>query len=147
MEKSDYCIVDKNEMETFSENCKLAVKCKPSHAKLLANCLIAADYRGHFSHGLNRVDKYVRDIKIGNTNSNAEPMIVKESPATAYVDGNNLLGPVVGTFCMKLAIKKAKEVGIGMVVANRSNHYGIAGYYSLQALEEKLIVIKKKFES
>lgn len=79
---------------------------------------------------------------MGNTNSNLEPLVVKESPATAYVDGNNLLGPVVGTFCMQLAIKKAKEVGIGMVVANRSNHYGIAGYYSLQALDEKLIVIK-----
>ena len=83
---------------------------------------------------------YVRNVKSGTTNSSMEPEIVKESPATALVDGNNLLGPVVGNFCMKLAIKKAKEVGIGMVVANRSNHYGIAGYYSMQALEEKLIV-------
>ncbi len=55
MEKDDYCIVDKNEMEQFIERCMLAVKCKPSHAKLLAKCLIAADYRGHFSHGLNRL--------------------------------------------------------------------------------------------
>ncbi len=29
---------------------------------------------------------------------------------------------------------------IGMVVANRSNHYGIAGYYSMQALKDHLIV-------
>jgi L-2-hydroxycarboxylate dehydrogenase (NAD+) len=48
---------------------------------------------------------------------------------------------------MKIAIKKAKEVGIGMVVANRSNHYGIAGYYSLQALDEKLIVIHNLFKT
>jgi LDH2 family malate/lactate/ureidoglycolate dehydrogenase len=93
---------------------------------------------------------YVRDIKAGTTNSTDEPLIVKESVATALVDGNNLLGPVVGNFCMSLAIKKgfisfhfklkqaknsvncilyiiktAKEVGIGMVVANRSNHYGM----------------------
>ena len=47
--------------------------------------------------------------------------------ATALVDGKNLLGPVVGNFCMDIAIKKAKEFGIGMVVARRSNHYGIAG--------------------
>ena len=85
---------------------------------------------------------YVRDIKTGTTNSNEEPTILKESPATALVSGNNLLGPVVGNFCMKLAIKKAKEIGIGMVVANRSNHYGIAGYYSMQAMKENLIVIK-----
>ena len=83
---------------------------------------------------------YVRDVKAGTTNSKEEPMIIKESPATALVNGNNLLGPVVGNFCMDLAIQKAKEIGIGMVVANRSNHYGIAGYYSMQALKEHLIV-------
>ena len=41
---------------------------------------------------------------------------------------------------MNLAIQKAKEAGIGMVVAKRSNHYGIAGYYSMQALKENMIV-------
>jgi hypothetical protein len=30
---------------------------------------------------------------------------------------------------MDIAIKKAKEFGIGMVVARRSNHYGIAGIH------------------
>jgi LDH2 family malate/lactate/ureidoglycolate dehydrogenase len=85
-------------------------------------------------------DFYVRDIKLGNLGSSLEPVVVQDSPATALVDGNNLLGPVVGNFCMQLAIKKAKEVGIGMVVANRSNHYGIAGHYSMQALKENLIV-------
>lgn len=35
---------------------------------------------------------YVRDIKAGTTNSTEEPLIVKESAATALVDGNNLLG-------------------------------------------------------
>ncbi len=34
---------------------------------------------------------YVRDIKAGTTNSVEEPKVVKESPATALVDGNNLL--------------------------------------------------------
>lgn len=46
-----------------------------------------------------------------------EPVLEKETAATALVDGKNLLGPVVGNFCMNLAIKKAKEVGIGWVVA------------------------------
>lgn len=83
---------------------------------------------------------YVRDIKAGTTFSDKEPKIVKESGATALVDGNNLLGPVVGNFCMQLAIKKAKNIGFGIVVANRSNHYGIAAHYSIQAVKEKLIV-------
>ena len=64
---------------------------------------------------------YVRDVKASTTNSTLEPKIIKDSEATALVDGNNLLGPVVGNYCMKLAIEKAKNVGIGMVVANRSS--------------------------
>ena len=107
---------------------------------------------------------YVRDVKAGVCNTEGEPSIIKDSIATAYVDGNNLLGfkttrllrkkiclililikcllgPAVGNFCMNLAIQKAKQAGIGMVVAKRSNHYGIAGYYSMQALKENMIVI------
>lgn len=119
--------------------CMITAGAKPDHAQSLAAALILADYRGHFSHGLNRLDMYVRDVQAGTVGSLDEPSILKESGATAYVDGNNLLGPVVGNFCMKLAMDKAESIGIGMVVAKRSNHYGIAGYYSMQATEKNLI--------
>lgn len=60
---------------------------------------------------------YVRDVEGGLCNCKATPCVIKETPATAWVNGNNGLGAVVGKFCMDLAIKKAKNVGIGMVVA------------------------------
>lgn len=62
-------------------------------------------------------DMYVKDIKTGICAKDGEPVVEKETAATALVDGRNLLGPVVGNFCMKLAIQKAKEAGIGWVVA------------------------------
>lgn len=61
---------------------------------------------------------YVKDIQSGICAKDGEPVVEKESAATALVDGKNLLGPVVGNFCMNLAIKKAKEVGVGWVVAH-----------------------------
>lgn len=67
-------------------------------------------------------DMYVKDIQTGICAKDGEPVVEKESAATALVDGRNLLGPVVGNFCMKLAIKKAKEVGIGWVVAHGESH-------------------------
>lgn len=134
-------LVTKSEMEEFMFNCMVKSGAKIEHARSLSSCLILADYRGHFSHGLNRLDMYVRDVQAGSINSKEEPVIIKDTVAVAYVDGNNLLGPVVGNFSMNLAINKAKEVGIGMVVAKRSNHYGIAGYYSMQAQQQNLIGI------
>lgn len=53
----DYSLIEKNEMENFMERCMLAAGCREAHAKSLAACLIAGDYRGHFSHGLNRLGK------------------------------------------------------------------------------------------
>ncbi|CAI5441792.1 unnamed protein product [Caenorhabditis angaria] len=82
---------------------------------------------------------YVRDVQKNVCKSDGTPIILSERAATAWVDGNNLLGPVVGNFCMDLAIKKAKEAGIGWVVAKGSNHYGIAGWYSLRALKQGLL--------
>ena len=54
-EKAEYYLIEKDEMENFMERCMLTVGTKKDHAKSMASCLIAADYRGHFSHGLNRL--------------------------------------------------------------------------------------------
>ncbi|XP_041365965.1 uncharacterized oxidoreductase YjmC-like [Gigantopelta aegis] len=129
-------VVPLKKLFDFVVRCMTAVGTKPSHAEPLANVLVAADNRGHYSHGLNRLDMYVKDIKTGMTVSDQEPEILKETAATAFVDGKNVLGPVVGKFCMEIAIRKAKESGIGWVVACGSNHFGIAGWYSMMALEE-----------
>lgn len=59
----------------------------------------------------------MKDIESGITVSNVEPAILKETAATAHVDGKNVLGPVVGNFSMAIALKKSKDVGIGFVVA------------------------------
>ena len=57
----------------------------------------------------------MNDVKQSICDGSAVPSITKESVSTALVTGNNGLGPVVGNFCMDLAIKKAKETGIGWV--------------------------------
>lgn len=89
-----------------------------------------------------RTEMYVNEVQNKTCDGNAEPVVLKESSATAWVDGNNGLGPVVGNFCMALAMQKAKESGVGWVVAKGSNHYGIASWYSTQALQQGLLVRK-----
>ncbi|XP_021697897.1 uncharacterized protein LOC5575133 [Aedes aegypti] len=128
-------LVALEESRRFMVECFLKSKTPESHAKQMADLLVEADYRGHFSHGMNRLEMYINDLHKNACSGAAEPTILKETPATAWVDGNNGLGAVVGNFCMDLAIKKAKEVGVGWVCAKRSNHYGIAGWYTLRAMK------------
>jgi LDH2 family malate/lactate/ureidoglycolate dehydrogenase len=65
--------------------------------------------------------------------------IVKETQATALIDAGGGLGQPVSHKAMQTAIKKAKRVGAGFVTVRNSNHYGIAGYYAMMALENECI--------
>ncbi|CAB3403940.1 unnamed protein product [Caenorhabditis bovis] len=132
-------VVHKDEMRQFMVNCMTKVGTSEAHAVQLADVLLEGDIRGHYSHGLNRLGMYVQDVKLNICKGDGEPKILKERAGTAWVDGNNVLGPVVGNFCMDLAIKKAKEAGIGWVVAKGSNHYGIAGWYTLRAMKQGML--------
>ncbi len=120
-------------------DCFTALKIPKSHAKQMADLLVEADYRGHFSHGMNRLEMYINELDDETANGSATPTILKDALATAWVDGNNGLGAVVGNFCMDLAIEKAKNVGVGWVCAKRSNHFGITGWYSMRAMKKGFI--------
>ncbi|XP_063984545.1 uncharacterized oxidoreductase YjmC [Diachasmimorpha longicaudata] len=132
-------LITKDEVVRFVAECMERVGADGNHSKIVAHHLMTADYRGHFSHGMNRMPMYVKDIESKRTDPHGQPKIVNDFQATALVEGQNGLGQVIGKFSMELAIKKAKTFGIGMVSARGSNHYGICGYYSLMAAEEGLI--------
>jgi LDH2 family malate/lactate/ureidoglycolate dehydrogenase len=55
------------------------------------------------------------------------------------VDGDKGLGLVVAPFAMHVAIGKAKNVGSGWVSVQNSNHFGIAGYHAMMALQHDMI--------
>jgi len=68
-----------------------------------------------------------------------QEQVVRETPATALIDAGAGLGQPVSYRAMQMAIRKALEVGAGFVTVRNSNHYGIAGYYAMMALEHDCI--------
>ena len=113
----------------------------PEDAAVTADVLVAASLRGIDSHGVARLKRYVNGLRDGVMIARPNIEIVHQTPCTALVDGGGGLGQPVGVRGMKLAIAKAREVGIGFVAVRNSNHYGIAGYYAMMALREELIGI------
>lgn len=111
-------------------------------AIICADVLMESDRRGIESHGCNRFKPiYVDRLNAGIQKPHTEFEIIKETPTTAVVDGHDGMGMVIGYKAMNMAIKKAKEFGMGMVVARNSTHYGIAGYYASMAAKENMIGI------
>jgi L-2-hydroxycarboxylate dehydrogenase (NAD+) len=108
-------------------------------ARTAATVLQAADLRGIDSHGVARLHTYFDMMQLGRIDPRAKVTIVRESPSTATVDGGNGLGLVVGPKANAIAMEKAVAAGSGWVSVRNTNHYGIAGYYVLEALKRDLI--------
>lgn len=108
---------------------------------IVADVLLAADLKGVDSHGVSRLVWYDEWIRKGLLNLQPQIHIVMETQTTATVDGDNGLGMLPSVYAMNVAIKKAKLYGSGFVSVGRSNHFGIARYYSMMALKEDMIGI------
>jgi L-2-hydroxycarboxylate dehydrogenase (NAD+) len=108
-------------------------------AGLAADVLLAADLRGIDSHGVARLRGYFEVLRSGQVNPTPELRVVRETLTTATIDADNGLGLVVGPRANQIAMDKALDAGSGWVAVRNTNHFGIAGYYVLQALEQDLI--------
>lgn len=108
-------------------------------AKITADVLLCGDRRGIQSHGVARLKRYVDGIKTGIINLDANIKTVNETPVSLVIDGDGGMGQVVTYHAMKRCIEKAKENFMCFAAIRNSNHYGIAGYYSKMALQEKMI--------
>lgn len=106
-----------------------------------ARILVDADIRGIDSHGVPRLPGYIAAIRAGRIDVRATPTIAHETAATARVDGHNGFGLYNAEWAMDLAIKKAREAGVGFVALGHTNHFGAASYYPLRALPHDLIGI------
>ena len=128
-------------LKNFTKEIFVKIGCPENDAAQAADVLINADLRGVDSHGVARLSGYIRLQEKKRLKARPNIKIVHETPSTAVVDGDLGLGLVVGPYAMKLAIQKAKEVGSGWIAVKNSNHYGIAGYHAMMALEEDCIGI------
>lgn len=104
-----------------------------------SDVLSKADVRGIDSHGVARLRTYVDMFKIGRINPTPNVKIIREKKSVATVDGDRGLGLVVGPKANDIAMEKAAQFGSGWVSVCNTNHYGIASYYSLKALERDMI--------
>ena len=108
-------------------------------SEFVAEATIDADLKGFTSHGIGRFPQYLVSIKSGTINLKDDITIEKETPAIALINGNSGFGQAVSYKAMQIAIKKAKEVGIGCVGVHNTNHFGVTGFYSDLALRENCI--------
>ena len=136
---ADVQVVDHEELQGNVARLFQHVGAPPDQAAGIAEVLVAADLRGVESHGVNFAPRYVRGMAQGLINARPALSFVSQRGAVAVLDADNGLGFVSARRAMDEAIALAAVHGIGAVTVRNSNHFGMAAFYAMQALESGMI--------
>ncbi|MDR2946362.1 MAG: Ldh family oxidoreductase [Candidatus Adiutrix sp.] len=108
-------------------------------AAVVAESMVEANLRGTDSHGVLRVENYVKRIQQGGTKARTEFAIINETPTTVAADAQHGLGAVAADRLGALVREKALQHNLGFGVVRRSNHYGAAALWALKAAGDDMI--------
>jgi len=111
----------------------------PAAAASTAEIMSWADLNGIDSHGISMVPVYDERRRSGKIDMRAEPLVTRETPVSALIDGRGGLGHANARRAMELAIDKARTSGIGVVAVRNSAHFGACGFYAEMATDQGLI--------
>lgn len=119
----------------FMEEAYAAAGLKKADAELAADYMLRTNLWGLDSHGILRLPIYLKRIRNGAVNANADIKAVSQAGAIEIFDGDNGLGYVIGHKAMRRAMELAGSHGIGAVTVRRGNHFGAAALYSRMAAQ------------
>jgi len=138
---TEYVRVRREALETFCQQVFQSLNLSEYNARTAAAVLVAADARGIPSHGVARLWRYVNGLKTGLMLPNAPVEVLVDTPSSIVIHAYGAMGAPVSVKAMESVINKAKTNGAAFGCVRDSNHFGIAGYYAMMALDEDMLGI------
>ena len=123
-------IVSATDLAPFAQRLLQAVGVTAAKSRLVGESLVAANLRGVDSHGLQLLPYYLEQIEWGDMDARADGRVISESGACLLYDGENGIGQAVAETCCTHAARIAGALGMAMVVARESNHFGAAAFWA-----------------
>ena len=118
-----------------------AKSCNNYEAKTIAERLCGSNLKGHDSHGIVRVPRYVLWMEWGWVFPNIKPELIVDSGALALIDAKQGFGQVAGEFAVDEGINRAKLHGVSVVGLKNSGHLGRIGDWSERAADAGLVSV------
>ena len=110
-------------------------------AQLVANDIVLADLEGVVSHGVMLVPMYVDRIQKGSVSKKRQGDVVSDNKTAIVIDAGNALGQLTAHQAVKLAVARAKELGMASVAVRNAFHFGTAGRYARLMAEQNCVGI------
>ena len=130
-----------NEMKATIKSAFLNAGMPEDKADKCAQIHTESSRDGVYSHGLNRVERFVDYLRKGWVDGNAVPTLELNLGSMETYNGN--LGPGIlnAIFAMNRATEIAAQNGLGLVSLNNTTHWMRGGAYGWQAAEKGFIGI------
>ena len=130
-----------DDLRQFVINTLQSVNVSDHDAGTTADALVTTDAMGVFTHGTKLLAGYLKKLQGGGYRAELQPVIEREGPAWAVIDGQSALGQVGSVHAIETAIRKAREVGVAYVGLRNTGHIGAAGYYAAAAARQGCIAM------
>lgn len=118
-----------------------AVGVPPEDAALFADALVDADVHGTATHGVSRVNIYLRRIQKGLIEPRPQLQIEARRPAVLAVDAGNGLGQVQASKVVERLLPLARQYGVAAATMCSSQHFGALSYYCNRAAAAGIALI------
>ncbi len=110
-------------------------------SEILAEALVDADIHGTSTHGISRLNIYVRRIQKGLIAPQVELVIERRRGGTLVIDAANGLGQVQAVKTLEMLIPMARQNGVATATIRNSQHFGALSYYANKAAEKDMILL------
>jgi uncharacterized oxidoreductase len=108
-------------------------------ARQVADNLVLANLKGHDSHGVGMVPRYVDAHLEGGLQANREPLVRVDAGPLLGVDGQFGYGQSIGEASITMAIERTRQHGVCVMGLGRVHHLGRIGHWAEQAAWQGLV--------
>ena len=126
----------------FNRNVFMRAGVPYEDAELVATARVESTLRqpsGLDAFAVRRLQNTVRRLQDGGINPTPQLHVQQEQASVALLDGDNGLGPVIGTRAMSYCLGKAKTQGLALVGVHNATTLGAMSFYAMQALSHHAI--------
>src|SRR5215207_5502322 len=110
-------------------------------ARQVATNLVEANLRGHDSHGVGMVPRYIDAVLEGGLKVDQHVGVVADSGPLLTLDGRQGYGQTIGAEAMALGIERSRRHGVCVVGLAHSHHLGRIGHWAEQCIDAGLVSI------
>jgi uncharacterized oxidoreductase len=100
---------------------------EPDDALQVASLLVAANLKGHDSHGVQMLPIYIFNISQGHLKPRQHAELISRTGSSLIVDGLTGYGQVVGPEATDMGLEIAAEAGVAIVALKNAHHLGRIG--------------------